>query len=171
MIPFDKYPHVNHDDTLLKAMEVLENAVIMMDGQQSLPRVLLVMQDENSLIGVIGRRHILKGLEPKYLVKQSLKARKKLFDTKVDPALTELHSKRIVRGILERSEQPVSEMMEAIKATIDYDDHIFKAVYEMNENDVSLLPVFKDNHVIGVVRTVEIFQVIAKDLLEQKYIW
>ena len=44
----------------------------------------------------------------------------------------------------ERADRPVRDFMIPIKATIDYDDHIMKAIYEMVDQNTSLLPVLKD---------------------------
>ncbi len=171
MITLDKYPHVPYWHTLLQAMEVMINAVLDVGGRQSLPRVLLILGDDDNLVGMVGRRNILRGLEPRYLVKRSLQTRKKMFDVKTDPRLTELQSKRIIRGVMERAERPVGDVMVPVRSTIDYNDHIFKAVYEMNEHRISLLPVLREGKVVGVVRTVEIFHAIADSLLKQEYIW
>ena len=164
MIPIEKYPSVSLNDTLFKAMEVIEQSVLEVGDTKSLPRVILVFGEENNLVGLVTRRNILRGLEPKYLVKRSLQSRKNLFDVKEDPKLSELQNKRIIRGVFERAERPVSDVMTSIESTVDYDDHIFKAVYEMNQFQVSQLPVMHNDKVVGIVRTVEIFNAIAEEL-------
>ena len=49
-----------------------------------------------------------------------------------------------------------------IKATVDHDDSIIKVIYEVVYNNISLIPVLKDNEVVGVVRTVELTDALAK---------
>jgi predicted transcriptional regulator len=48
-----------------------------------------------------------------------------------------------------------------IKVTIDHDDHIMKAIYELVDQNISLLPVLKDDNVVGVVRSVDVLNEIA----------
>lgn len=171
MIPLENYPHISYYDTLLEAMEKIEDSQLEVGGKKSLPRVLLVFGKEQNLVGMVRRRDILRGMEPKFLVKQSLSYRKKLFDAKENPEMASIDRKRIMKGVMERSERPVSDVMLPIEATIDYDDHIFKAVYEMNEFGLSQLPVLKEGEVVGVVRTVDVFHVIAEFLLKEDYSW
>ncbi len=172
MIPLDKYPHILYRDTLLQAMEKIQNAVIVSSsGQNSLPRVLLVFEEDYTLVGMVRRRDILKGLEPKFLVRKSLKARKKLFDGSEDHQFSKIDYKKILRGVLDNAERPVSEVAMPIQASINYYDHIFKAVYEMNEFKLSQLPVLKDGLVVWVIRTVDVFSEIANELLKEDYIW
>ena len=45
--------------------------------------------------------------------------------------------------------------------TIDYDDHIMKAIYEMVDQNTSLLLVRKDDDIVGVVRSVDVLSEIA----------
>ena len=48
-----------------------------------------------------------------------------------------------------------------IRATVQADDHIMKAVNEMVDRNVSLLPVMENETVVGVVRSVEVLYEIA----------
>jgi predicted transcriptional regulator len=51
--------------------------------------------------------------------------------------------------------------MVPIKATINHDDHIMKAIAELVEHNTSLLPVIQDGSVVGVLRSVEVLNEIA----------
>ena len=166
MIPLDKYPHIPYWYTLRQAMVEMEKSEIEIHGRKSLPRVVLVFNEAYQLLGMIRRRDILRGLEPNFLLIQPLQYRKKLFDVEVDPNLSLLSSDKLKKGVLEQAERPVSDVMIPADHTVDFDDHIFKVIYEMNEHNLSLIPVLKDKRVVGVVRTVDIFHEVAKDILE-----
>jgi signal-transduction protein with cAMP-binding, CBS, and nucleotidyltransferase domain len=71
----------------------------------------------------------------------------------------------VVKGMREQAERPVSDVMMPIQATVDVEDHVMKAIYEMVENNLSLLPVLRDNKVVGVIRSVEVFHEISKLIL------
>lgn len=165
MIPLEKYPRVSVDDSLRQVMKVLEESVLIVDGRQSLPRVALVFSTNGNLAGMVRRRDILRGMEPDFLIQKPLDYRKKLFDVKIDPSLSAISYDEIIEGVIENMKKPVSQFTRPIEVTINYDDHIFLAIYEMNSARLSLLPVLKDEIVIGVVRSVDVFHEIAKLLL------
>jgi len=165
MIPMDEYPHIPYWFTLRQAMVEMEGSELERNGRKSLPRVILVFNEKYELLGMVRRRDILRGLEPEFLSQKPLSYRRKLFDVKVDPNLSELSFDNVIAGVRERAERPVSDIMIPIEATVDYEDHIVKVIYEMNLHNLSILPVLKDDKVVGVVRTVDIFHEIAKDVL------
>ncbi len=165
MIPLEQYPHVPYWFTLRQVMAELEKSEVDVQGRRSLPRVVLVFDEKYQLMGVVRRRDIMRGLEPEFLTAKPLHYRKKLFDVKVDPNLSELSFDKFTKGIRERAERPVSEVMLPIAATVDYDDHIMKVIYEMTSNNLSLIPVIREGRVVGAVRSVEVFHEIAALLL------
>jgi CBS-domain-containing membrane protein len=165
MIPLDSYPHIPYWFTIRQAIVEMEKHELDVGGRRSLPRVVLVFDEKYQLMGTVRRRDILLGLEPKNLVSKPLEYRKKLFDVKIDPNLSEISYDKMLRGIKEQAERPVNEVMQEIKASVDVDDHIVKAIYEMVSNNVSLLPVLKAGRVVGVVRSVDLLHEIAQLLL------
>ena len=164
MIPLNRYPNVRDTTTLREAVDVLEHAQIEVDGRKSLPRVLLVFDAIDVMVGYVRRRDLMRGLEPKFLVVQPLAYRKKLFDIAVDPNLSELPYDRVVTGIREQASRPVSDVMQPVEIVIQANDHIMKAVYEMVSRDLSLLPVLDGQRLVGVVRSVELFHELGKVL-------
>ena len=159
MVPVDKYPCIPDTLTLRDAM--MEMTVqILREKLLTVPRVALVFdEDFDDLLGMLRRRDIMRGFEPRFL--GGLEYRRKLFDVAVDPNLSELSSDKVYARIRERANRLVRDYMIPIKATIDYDDHIMKAVCEMVDQNVSLLPVLKNGNVIGVVRSVDVLDEIA----------
>ncbi len=164
MIPVARYPSVRDNTTLRKAIEVILGAVLEVEHEKSLPRVLLVFDGIDVLVGTVRRRDIMRGLEPSFLVSQPLEYRKKLFDVAIDPNLSELSYDRVIKGIRAQAERPVSDVMRPIEATLDAEDHIGKAIYEMVSLNVSLIPVLHEKQLVGVVRSVDVFRELAKFL-------
>lgn len=162
MIPLDKYPNVRHTMPLKEVMKVFESIVIGYKGLKSLPRSILVFNDEYELIGRVRRRNILKGLEPDFLVQKPLEYRKKIFDTKINPELSGFSYDEIIESVINKGDRPVLDVVEQFVTAVNYDDHIFKAIYEMNSHNQNLLPVLRDNDAVGVVRTVDIFSAVAE---------
>lgn len=164
MIPLEQYPAVRDTATLREAVGVMKTAEIEVDQRKSLPRVLLVFDAIDVLVGYVRRRDIMRGLEPKYLVVQPLEYRKKLFDVAIDPNLSELSYDRVITGIREQAGRPVSDVMQPIEAVLQADDHIMKAIYEMVSQDLTLIPVVDGKQLVGVVRSVELFHELVQVL-------
>ena len=166
MIPLDQYPHIPYWFTLRQAMAEMERAELDIDGRKSLPRMILIFDEQYRLMGMARRRDILRGLEPEFLRDKPLQYRKKLWDVETDPDLSELSYDRVLDDCRRLAEQPISEVMIPIEGTVDYQDHIVRVTYEMNKHNLSLLPVSRDGAVVGVVRSVDVFHEFAKMILE-----
>jgi CBS-domain-containing membrane protein len=168
MIPLDDYPHVPYWFSLHQVMATMEKSTIDFHGRKSLPRIVLVFDQDYQLCGWARRRDILRGLEPEFLGSKSFQYSKKLFDVKIDPNLSELSHDRVIKGFRERVQRPISDVMRPVTTTIDYHDHILKVICEMVDNDLSLIPVMHENRVVGVVRSVDVFHEVADMLLGEE---
>ena len=167
MVPLEKYPHTPHTYTLKQAVRVFSKSKLEVREHISLPRSLLVFDDKDQLLGIVRRRDILKGLEPKFLRMMPVHHRKELFNVEVDPNLVDLSSGTIAHAMFERADMQVSEVMQPIMTTVKHDDHLAKVIYKMINYDLNLLPVLEGLKVIGVVRSVDVFREIADILLEE----
>ncbi|MEW5700691.1 MAG: CBS domain-containing protein [Candidatus Zixiibacteriota bacterium] len=165
-IPLAEYPHVRETATLKDAMAVFKCQLVV-EGERSLPRVVLVLNAAREIVGQVRRRDILRGLEPEFLVARPGSDRQARVDFNMDANLLELFFDRAVEGIRERSMRRVSEIMLPVEVTINHDDHIIKAIYELVDKNLSLLPVLKDREVIGVVRSVDVFRELSRIVLPE----
>ncbi|MCP4633726.1 MAG: CBS domain-containing protein [candidate division Zixibacteria bacterium] len=165
MIPLDKYPHIPYWFTLRQAIAEFENSEIEIAGRKSLPRIVLVFDEKYRLMGMVRRRDIMRGLEPEFLSKSSPEHQKKLFEVEVDSNLSELSYDKLLNAVKERAEHQVSTVMIPMVKTVDMNDHIMKVIYEMVKNNLSMLPVMKDDRVVGVVRSVGVFHELSKHIL------
>lgn len=165
MIDLEKYPHVPYWFTLRQAMAEFEGTAIEINGQVSLPRVLLVFDEKYNLMGMLRRRDILRGMEPRMLAQLSDEDRLEMFDSAKDPSFSKVPFDKILEGVENQAEQEIGEFMIPIETAVDYNDHIFTIIYEMNFQDTYLLPVLKDGTLIGVVRTVDVFRKMAEYMI------
>ncbi len=181
MIPIHDYPWIYEWQSLKEAIKKMSEWQIECGGRKSLPRIVLVFNKRDKLTGVVRRRDILRGLEPSILEEKPLRERKRIFDFRVGADVpdiskdkwlkgllerSQLSYEQLVHGIQERSSREVRDVMLPANVTIEADKHFLKAVYEMVDNNLSLLPVIKQGEVIGVLRSVEVFQEIAHILLD-----
>lgn len=167
MIPLDRYPHIPYWFTLRQAIAEFEKSEFDINGRKSLPRVVLVFDEAYKLLGMARRRDILRGLEPEFLTSKPLHHRKKLFDVKIDPNISEMSYDTLLKGIQQRAERPISEVMRPIEVTVDVNDHIGKVIYEMVDRNIVHIPVLNNEKVVGVVRSVDVFHEVAKLVLLQ----
>ncbi|MFC1553057.1 HPP family protein [candidate division KSB1 bacterium] len=162
MIYLDEYPAIASTATIREAMDMMENFQISVHEHKSRPRVILVLDKDDRLIGFVRRRDILRGLEPSFLQSRMLKYQKKLFNIKIDPELSEFSFENLFRNLKTNSEKPVKEIMITDVFTINYDEHLIKAISLLVENDITFLPVLNKGKVVGVIRSIEVFREIAK---------
>jgi CBS domain-containing protein len=162
MVPLEEYPCVTDAHTLRQAIQEMGKAQILSKKHASLARAALVFDKSfRKLLGVLRRRDIMRGLEPRFLDSRPLEYTRKLFDIETDPNLSELSYDKIIQHVREQAERLVGEVMMPIKATIDSDDHIIKAMYEMVYQNTSLLPVLENENVVGVIRSVDLLNEIV----------
>jgi len=162
MIPLENYPHIYEDETLRKAVHEMRTSQIDIGMRKSLPRMVLVFNRNDKLVGGVRRRDIMNGLEPHFGVSQALSKKESLVDVEVDPNLLEMAFDRFASGIMQRGERPVRDVIVSLDMMVDIDDHIIKVIYEMVVSDLSMLPVTDKGKVVGVIRSVDVFQEIAK---------
>ncbi len=165
MISLEDYPWVRIDDTLKYAVRVMEEARLVVGDRASLPRVLLVFDHDDDLVGIVRRRDIMRGLEPNFLVNKPLEQRVKFFEMAVDPHLSELSAEvdfdNVIKGLRSQGNRPVGDVLRPVTTSLAPDDQIMKAVYEMVSMNESLIPVVEDERLIGVIRSVDLFHELA----------
>ena len=165
MIPLNKYPHIPHWFTVRQAVAELEKSALEIRGRNSLPRALLVFDEKYRLMGIVRRRDILAGLEPNFLHHLSVHSELSPLELDVDPNLAEVTSDTLSQAMQKQAEMVISEVMQPIAASVASDDHLVKVCHVMIERDLNLVPVLKDERVVGVVRSVDVFHEIANILL------
>ena len=83
----------------------------------------------------------------------------------MDPNLTVLTGDFLGPNMKEQSQRPVSEVMSPIKATVDGNAPISKALYLMIKENVGLMPVIQAGKVAGMIRFSDLFNEIAQVVL------
>ena len=166
MIPLDQYPWVRLKDSLLDALRLMKDAHLEVGRRASLPRVLLVFNHHEELVGIVRRRDIMRGLEAGLLGKPPLNIRGAYFDVGVDHHLTELSGdlslEKTIKGLRKECGRPVSDVARPISTTLKPDDQIMKAVYEMVSLNESLIAVVEGEEILGVVRSVDVLYELAE---------
>ena len=128
-----------------------------------MPRILLVFDDANQLIGVVRRRDILRGLEPDYHGELDTTHPEAHFKTEIDPNLSDLVGSASGERLRRKLERPLSEVAREIEASVEAEDSLMKVVRELVARDTHLAVVIDDDRVVGVVRTLDVLRKVCGD--------
>lgn len=161
MLPIDIYPKISLYATIREAIAFMQFTEIISNERRSMPRSLLVYDNNNDIVGMVRRRDILKSFEPDLATKSEELESKMYFPIQFDADLLELSYQSFIRDIILKANKTVGEIMIPITHKVSWNDHIIKIIYELNHYQHTLIPVVKDDKVIGVLRTIEIMDEIA----------
>lgn len=165
MVPLDDYPHARDSQPLREAVELLETAQIHFGGTTSMPRVLLVFDDQNLLVGMARRRDILRGLEPEYHQQLDTSHPEAHFKTEIDPNLSDLAGDQDSALLKHRLERPLSEVVRELPGQVAIDDSLMKVVRELVGKDTHVAAVLDEDRVVGVVRSLDVLRAVTEDLI------
>ena len=163
MVPLEAYPHVDEHCSLAEALTVLAGAHIEMHGETSLPRILLVFEGD-TLVGLIRRRDILQGLSPRWFFRPRTEHPEDWFDVGVDQNISEILADKAISRFRDRAHLAIDEFVQPIAGVVAAEDGLIRLVSIMVEKGYHMLPVIEDEHVIGVVRSVEVLAAVAATL-------
>lgn len=159
LVPLDEYPRVREEATLRAAFAALRA------GREAGRRYrhVLVLNEREQLIGVIGMRDLLHGLFPDYL-----RAGEYSHFEGVAGDLASLAS--IWRDTCQEqcplaAGKPVREFMAPVPATIAVDAPITLAAYLLVSHGASMLPVLDGDRVVGACRMTDVFNEACKAVL------
>jgi CBS domain-containing protein len=151
MVPLTGYPHILETATLRDAFVVLHEAF----DQGRRYRHILVLDEHQRLVGLLGLRDIMRGLFPAYLrTKEHARHEAPIPDF---PALTLIWQETCDTQCKEAAKNPVKGFMDKIRATIKPDSPLTMAAYLMVINDISMLPVVDNGKLVGVIRMIDVF--------------
>lgn len=151
-IPLAEYPHIRDSAILRDAYAVLYDAY--KTGKRF--RRMLVLDDQDQLVGVLGIRDLLHGVFPDYLrtgEHHHFQGAQPDF-----PALTLIWQETCATQCKEAAKKPIREFMSAVPDTVKPGDPITMAAYLMVIHGTSMLPVVDGGKVVGVVRIIDVFE-------------
>jgi len=167
MIPLERYSVVSLHSTLREATLSLRTAYCELEAglcTEAGPRTILVMDDDQELVGILDFRSILKVLIPE--VAGGLSGKLASLGVSVTfaeadtPALDEKGARFHAR-VLKNAEVRVEKIMLKIKGTIQADADLLDALRLVFRNKLTVIPVYEGKRLIGVVRDTELFLAVA----------
>jgi cytidylate kinase/CBS domain-containing protein len=170
MLPPERYPHCRLGCTIREAIVALSaSAVKLQDGYIMLPRYVLVLDDDDRLVGVVSRRELLKGLIPHLQEDRETAAHIREFIPFGGATPSELMirwTSLFSRSAIEASVTPVKAVMVPIKGTVQVDDTLSTVISTMLFHRVDLVAVLDGEKVAGVVLMTNIFDIVAQFIME-----
>lgn len=163
MVDIFDYPHIPYWFTIKQALGIIEVSLASTKKRPE-PLAILVFDEKYNLLGTLGLKDIVKGLEPRFLTPTT----KAQVHDEDESGLAMLWETLFDTGSKTIEERPVSEVMIPARHFVIPDDPITKAAYLMIRNDLVILPVLEGGKkFVGLVRMLEIFHELSKAMLKK----
>lgn len=163
LIPLTDYPHIPYWFSVREAIAMLKTMTAD-PTRKVAPYLVLVFDEKYQLLGYLGIREMLQGIEPRFLKRELPHYQG------VEPpnlTLAELWKDLFKRRCKEEAKKPVKEVMAPIRATVQATDPMVKAAYLMLQTDSWIIPVMEGNKVVGIARLVDIFRELTTEVLDR----
>jgi CBS-domain-containing membrane protein len=160
MVDVFDFPHIPYWFSIRQAIGIIKKS--MPTGEKRhYPVAVLVFDEKYNLLGTVGLKDILKGLEPKFL-----KSGKKAQLHEEDESELSVLWDTLFKESREAAERPVSDVMVPTKLFVKPEDPLTKAAYLMIHNEMELLPVLEDKKkFVGLVRMIEVFHELSEAVM------
>ena len=163
MVPLAEYPVVKTDDPLSKAVLRLSKEYLEPSADVR-HRTILVVDDNRKLVGILDFRTILEALVPgrvaelgqklDSLLKQAALAEAGLQDS---AEVTQDFTEKVVA----LGKTRVKDVMLEIRGTIQADENLLTAIRMKCRKNLTVLPVYQEDRLVGVLRDVDLFLAMA----------
>uniref|UniRef100_A0A7V5XFL7 CBS domain-containing protein n=1 Tax=Thermodesulfobacterium geofontis TaxID=1295609 RepID=A0A7V5XFL7_9BACT len=163
MLGIFEYPHIPYWYSIEQAIKVVKASFIQ-TKMHTEPLAVLVFDEKYNLLGTVTLRDILRGIEP-LLLKVPTKTQVPE-EEKKEPAIA--WDSLFTQESKKLAQKPVSEIMVPIKHFVEPKDPITKAAYLMIYYELPILPVIEEKKkFVGIVRMLEIFDVISEKIIKE----
>ncbi|UCD18262.1 MAG: CBS domain-containing protein [Candidatus Zixiibacteriota bacterium] len=165
MVPLDEYGVISQDATLLDAISAFEEALKRRDRRRQPFRAVLIVDENNKVVGKLGQLAFLKALEPNYTMLgdvskltragvsaefiNSMMAHYRFFqDSLSDLCRRAIHVR-------------VKDVMHPVTECIDEDAFLGEAIYKMVTWQTLSILVKRGEKVVGLLRLSDLCQEVA----------
>ncbi len=148
MVPIESYVTISEEATLYEAIKALQSAMHSEGRAWHGHRSVLVLGEDNSLVGILTMRGLLRAAGLKELEE--------------DPQIkAESWGWYYVNRLREETKVRVRDVMRPLELyTVDAGATVLDVALVLLKQQVNSLPVMHEGKVIGIVRTLDVFMVI-----------
>lgn len=168
MVPIDKYAVTSVDNSLGEAVSKLEEGFLK-DHTRERHRTILVVDESGALVGILDFRRIIEVLIPEC----SDTLRKRLEDLGLalmavgSAAENPNDAASLMRErALKNAQTKVGDIMLKTRGATRADSDLLEAIKIKCSNRLTVLPVYDEDKLVGVLRDVDVFLAIAEILRE-----
>ncbi len=161
MVELERFPHVK-DSASLRDVFAKLHAV---NGPSELFRNILVLDDQDHLLGTLGLKNALHALLPDYLRQGAKHYQGSSNDVS---ALAVLWQEDCEEQCKEAHKILAKDHVTPIAATIGVDEPITKAAFLFATTTINVLPVLDGKQVVGVLRLVDVFDEVVVEVLSER---
>ncbi len=152
MLPLEDHPRIPASSTVAEAL--IEIREYIHRGY----RHVLVFDERFNLLSILALKDILKSLLPDFTFDHAPEYQG--FALPDESALALLWQDAFYSECKKRGSRSVREILRPVKTTIDANAPVIQALYLMLRDDVNMLPVVRNNVVIGVIRIINILDMV-----------
>lgn len=172
MIPIQNYATVKPDATLRDAALSLQASYCTLDSgmcTEAGPRTILVIDENEKLVGVIDFRSFLRTLIPE--IAGGLSAKLEALGVSIafaqaDASSLDESQLGFNARVIKNAETKVRDIMLKVRGTIDADATLMEALKTMFRNKIIMLTAFEGKKLVGVLRNADLFLAVA-DILKE----
>ncbi|MBC8430892.1 MAG: CBS domain-containing protein [Desulfobacterales bacterium] len=172
MIPIENYSTIGPDATLKEAALSLRTSYCELETGMCTeigPRTVMVVDDTGKLVGILDFNSFLVTLIPE--IAGGLSAKLEALGVSIafaqaDAASLDEASQGFRARVIKNAGTKVRDIMMKIKGTIDAGDSLLNGLKKMFRNKITVLPVYEDDKLVGVLRDTDFFLAVA-DILEE----
>ncbi|MGQ9558261.1 MAG: CBS domain-containing protein [Desulfurispora sp.] len=159
MVNVEQYPAVTSDATFREVAAALKRSCPQAGGDVQTRAVLVY--ENNLLTGLVSLEDLMRAIEPQYLKGGTYRG----WTVDAAWAIPVFWEGLFTERCLDAAERRVREIMRPVDFCVNADDPLIKAVYGMGKYQTNILPVVEEERVIGMIRSIEIFQEITSIIL------
>jgi len=149
MVSVDNLPIIYNDYLVAQAVAVLRQFSHRQDGTWYGFQAALVTEPTGHLVGLLTLRGLLRAFKIRAIQEHLLTSDAEVFFL---PAGGNDNLDILVQDIM----RPIGLV------TVSSKDNVFEAVRKMVKHKINLLPVVDDGHLVGMVRTIDVFWIVGE---------
>lgn len=172
LVQIRDYAVVNEDSPLSEAIKALRKVYCQVETGKCTEaghRNILVLNAQNNLVGILDFQTILKVLVPEISggVTERLQAIGVLAAF-AEAGTEDLDESRLSfrARVIKNADTKIKQVMLKIRGTIQAEDDLLKALSLMYKNRITVLPVYENKELVGVLRESDLFLSVAEIIAE-----
>ncbi len=171
MIPIENYASVNQDSSLYDALIAIRKSQEKLSSDMQPIRAVLVVDDNNNIVGKMGHAAFLRALEPKY---NNIIDFEKLTRAGVSAAFISsmtdnlrLWQDDFVSICKQASTIKVKNAMSPVSESIDENASITEAIHQIIVLQLLSLLVKSGSNIVGIVRLSDLFHEVERNIINE----